>query len=124
MAITVTTVQNGERNLILNIHITNSVDYTAQQLFDLTTYDANAADVALVRCTALLYGFTATLLWDATTDVEFLQLPEGEDIVDYERFGGLQNTAGTGKTGDIMITTTGLAAGDVGILTLEFRKKF
>lgn len=54
------------------------------------------------------------LLWDATTDVLALSMPQGGNPLnlDLKHVGGLKNTAGAGITGDISITTTGLAAGD------------
>ena len=70
-----------------------------------------------------LDSFTATLLWVATTDVEFLLIPEEEDFHrDWTKFGGLRNTAGTGIDGDISITTTGFASPDQGEITLWMRK--
>lgn len=54
----------------------------------------------------------AKLEWDATTDVLALALPKSDDHMCFDHIGGLKNTAGTGKTGDILLTTTGLAAGD------------
>jgi len=64
----------------------------------------------------------AHLLFDATTDVVAHSLPYsgGGAVlkVDYKDVGGLHNSAGTGKTGDILLTTTGLNAGDTLTLVL------
>lgn len=65
-------------------------------------------------------GARVKLLWDATTDVVALDIPTGTNATkgNFRRFGGLLNRGGTGKTGDILITTTGLEAGDVITLVL------
>lgn len=54
------------------------------------------------------------LEWDATTDVLALDIPAGTNPTknDFRPISGLKNTAGTGITGDITLTTTGLEAGD------------
>lgn len=64
------------------------------------------------------------LSWDATTDVDAIGLPGGQSGPDYQDFrpvGGLPNQGGTGRTGDILLTTVGLVAGDVLTLVLTVR---
>lgn len=75
----------------------------------------------LVSISGSLAGFSARLLWDATTDVFAHQIPSDHMVKhNYHRFGGLPNTAGAGVTGDLLITTAGLGNGDSGSLVLEF----
>jgi hypothetical protein len=50
------------------------------------------------------------LLWDATTDVVAVALAGREDF-SFKGFGGLTNNAGAGKTGNILVQTTGWASG-------------
>ena len=52
------------------------------------------------------------LEWDATTDVLACALSRYDTKMNFDHIGGLKNTGGAGKTGDILLTTTGLAAGD------------
>ena len=61
-----------------------------------------------------------TLLWDASTDVLAFNIPAATNASkgNFKRHGGLKNTAGTGITGDILLTTTGLESGDSIILVL------
>ncbi len=61
------------------------------------------------------------LNWDATTPVAAWALPYQSNEGDFcfRDFGGLPNKGGTGITGDITLTTTGLAAGDVVTVVLE-----
>ncbi len=61
--------------------------------------------------------------FDATTDVLALPLPATNYPIDmcFTRAGGLKNYAGVGRTGDILLTTTGLAAGDLITIYLDVR---
>lgn len=62
------------------------------------------------------------LEFDATTDVLALDIPPGQPVeIDFKEFGGLKNTAGSGITGDITLTTTGLEAGDALTIILEVK---
>ncbi len=76
-----------------------------------------------VRVDANLSGFSARLLWDASTPVFFQQLVSDEPIIhDYYDYGGIINNAGAGVTGDIKITTSGLGNGDSGSITFVTMK--
>lgn len=59
-------------------------------------------------------GARVKLLWDASTDVLALDIPTATNASkgNFRRFGGLLNQGGTGITGDILLTTTGLESGD------------
>ncbi len=63
------------------------------------------------------------LNWDASTPVAAWALPYQSNEGDFcfRKLGGLKNQGGTGITGDITLTTTGLAAGDVVSIVLEVR---
>lgn len=60
------------------------------------------------------------LEFDATTDVLALNIPANTLVKnDFRPIGGLKNTSGSGKTGDITLTTLGLAAGDTLVVVLN-----
>lgn len=62
------------------------------------------------------------LNWDATTPVAAWALPYQHDIDKcFVKIGGLPNQGGVGITGDITLTTTGLAAAEVISLVLTVR---
>lgn len=62
------------------------------------------------------------LRWDATTPVLALSLLPGQILETcFQKVGGLNNMGGAGKTGDITLTTTGLASGDSITIILEIR---
>lgn len=52
---------------------------------------------------------SVTALWDATADVPVFIIggPGGQGYLDFADFGGLNNSAGAGKTGDLLFTTVG-----------------
>ena len=130
MAVTATlqTIHDGARNLVVKVKLTgDGTDVTALQLIDASAYSnptpGVGASLKLVRVQSIMDGFTATLLWDATTDVEFCNIPIADADQDFESIGGLINNSGTGITGDIMITTLGNAAGEDGTLILHMKKR-
>ena len=103
---------------------------------DLVIYDSSVVATALgisdpLDCAIKELWFypsvtTTTRLFlefDATTDVLAFALPSvGPVHVDFTTImGGLANNAGTGITGDITLTTTGLEAGDKFTLILKVK---
>ena len=65
------------------------------------------------------------LLWDATTDTICWDLNSDYTTdEDFTEFGGIVNTAGTGKTGDIKLTTTGHSSGDSYVIVLTLIKNY
>lgn len=132
MAATVTsqTILDGTKTLIVKIHIDGDAagDLTDYVLVDASTFTPAYTNCSLRLLHALLSGFTAHLLWDATTNVEIINVPDYEVHYSQDeimgRIGSLPNNAGAGKTGDILITTSGLAAGDHGTMVLEITKKY
>lgn len=130
MAVTATlqTIHDGARNLVVKAQLVgDGVDAAAAKLIDASTY-ANptpgaGASLKLMKVEYSLDQFAVTLLWDATTDVEFLTLPSGSDTLDFTDIGGLVNNSGAGITGDINFSTVGNAAGEDGTLVLHFKKR-
>lgn len=128
--VTIKTVLDGERVLIMEVQLTGdgSGEETATQIVDFSALNnpknIGYTKLALKKFYSNLTGFSADLLWDATTDTLMQTLIQGESGVDYSVIGGpIQSDAGTGVTGDVNITTVGLGAGDIGTIRLEFYKK-
>lgn len=81
--------------------------------------------VSIQRVDAMTAGMGLNLLWDATTDVVALTFGEADFIsLDFSRFGGITNNAGTGKTGDLLFTTVGAASGDRYTVVIEVLKSY
>ena len=124
-------IADGPRNLVLKYTIAGTTgDAAAVKLVDASTFNdkdgtalgANA--LTLMEVQACLTGFSCKLLWDATTDIDLIELPTDEQVVqDFRQFGGIKDNGGSGSTGDVMFTTTGYtASGDGGHIYLWFRK--
>ena len=112
---------------VANVTISNgTADVTG--IINLASGDLGTSP-RIVRVTGTLVGFTAQLLWDASTPVMFAALGNGQWF-DFHWGGnegtginGLIDNAGAGKTGDIKIATNGITAVTAyGFLTFWVRK--
>ena len=126
MANTVTTqtLLDGDRNLV--ILLTGVLDTSNESRavkVDVSTFDPAPTKVRVDTIRHLISpGLIVVLDWDATTPVRFAVLT-GYDEVEAKCFGGLQNNAGTGITGDIYLTTLGYASGTLAYnIILEMTK--
>ena len=119
----VQTLINGPRNLILKVHIDGdgSGEETNKLIVDVSLYDCS--EVSIKHVQGSFSGFTAELLWDAAVNTHAFNVPDYDVDQDFCSFGGLINNAGAGKTGDIVMTTTGLGNGDTGHLVLKMKKR-
>lgn len=120
--ITKQTILDDAYNLVVKVHIASDgseeTDYIA---IDASTYSPAFTNERLVKLDVMTSAaaLQGVLEWDATTDVAICALSPGRSYqLCWEEIGGLPNNAGTGVTGDILLTTLGLAAGDA--LTLIF----
>jgi len=129
MANTVTQqiIEDGKKNTIIKFFISGdgSGEETNYTLFDASAYITESTNNRLRKICYNLNGFDAVLYWDATLNVPIISLDEGlQEEVDFFKYGGsLINNAGAGKTGNILITTTGLGAGDEGYLILHINQR-
>lgn len=132
-AVTSTTILDGEKDFI--VQLTNVSDGTGESAIakvdvsSLAPRKSDGAACTAVKLTKVYYsilGFTKIgLFWDATVNTLCMELnPSADGILDFSPFGGLQNTAGAGKTGDILLTTTGHSAGDTYLIVLHCTKDY
>lgn len=121
-AVSSQTIIDGSRNAVMKF--TNLSDGTGESAVlkvDVSALSGAPSKVTIQRIHYCVNGMVATLLWDATTDVRIVELA-GDGTLDFTSFGGLPNNAGTGVTGDILLTTTGHTAGDSYSIILEMTK--
>lgn len=117
-------------------YVTISSDGTEETDYVLFDSSALAADVGIVDPTkstieSIYYSISAAstarvwLEWDATTDILAFDMPaQSPTFIDFRRcmpIGGLPNQGGSGVTGDITLTTTGLEAGDKITIVMEIK---
>ena len=121
------TIQDGPRFTVIKAYLASdgaSGELTDQILFDASTLYGAVTDCTIMKLWASTTGCSFNLEWDATTDVPVLGFPADfvEDLC-FEKFGGLPNNSGAGKTGDILLNTTGFTAvGDQITLVLLIKK--
>lgn len=127
--ITRTVLHDGARNLVILINIDGdaSGEETNTLLVDRSTYvPTDGLELVVEKISGMVRGFSATLSFDATADLPFAMLPDGDwFLYDWEDIGGVSsNKAGAGSNGDILITTIGLAvdAADAATFILQMRK--
>ena len=81
--------------------------------------------VSIQKIDVITAGMGLNMLWDATSDVLAMALGEADFVaLDFSRFGGITNNAGTGKTGDLLFTTVGAANGDRYTVVMEVLKSY
>ena len=131
--VTSTTVLDGEKDFIVQLtNVSDSTGESAVTKVDVSGLTARKSDgaactgVKLFRVYYSILGFTKIgLLWDASTDTLCVELnPSSDGVLDFSPFGGLQNTSGSGKTGDINLTTTGASSGDSYMIVLHCIKSY
>lgn len=111
------------------IKLTNTSDGTGESAVlkvDVSALSPAASRVVVSRIIYSVSGMVARLLWDATTDVTMIDL-QGDGDMNFDagpchEFRGLTNNAGTGITGDVMLTTVGHSSGDSYSIILVMRK--
>lgn len=126
MANTVTsqTLLDGDRNLVmLFTGLLDTSNESRAIKVDVSTFAPAPTKVRVDTIRHLISpGLIVILDWDATTPVRFAALT-GYDEVEAKCFGGIQNNAGTGVTGDIYLTTAGYSTGTLAYqIILEMTK--
>lgn len=121
-AVTSQTLIDGKRNAVMKF--TNLSDGTGESAVlkvDVSALNDSPGTVKISRVWYDIAGMSVNILWDADTDVTALML-QGSGFFDFKPFGGLDNNAGTGVTGDIKFTTSGHTSGDSYTILLEMEK--
>ena len=125
-AVTTVTLVDGVRNVVM--HFTNVSDGTGEAAVvkvDVSALSGAPREVTIDKVEFATEGMSVEILWDATVDVRAVLLPANNaSEMNFERDGGLRNSAGAGKTGDIVFTTVGDDAGDRYDITLRLRKVY
>ena len=125
------TLLDGERMAIMKF--TNLSDGTGESKVlkvDVSTLTSSASGkacdgVTITKIHASTHGLEVQIYWDATTDVFCWCVPQNSTYtMDFEKFGGLTNNAGTGLTGDVLFSTADASNGDFYTIVLEMVKSY
>lgn len=126
MADTVTTqiLFDGSQHAVLKF--TNVSDGTGESSVlkaDVSALTGSPTDLKIERIWFMTAGMAVNVFFDATTDVLAAVLPSDvSDTLLFDEFGGIQNNAGAGKTGNILFSTVGASAGDSYSIILQVAK--
>jgi hypothetical protein len=129
-AVTSQTLVDGAQRAVFKF--TNISDGTGESgvvkidVSALTSFQSEpCTGVSIQKIDVITAGMGLNMLWDATTDVVALTLGEADFVsLDFSRFGGITNNAGSGKTGDLLFTTVGAANGDRYTVVIEVLKSY
>jgi hypothetical protein len=129
--VTVRKLWDNDRRAALHVYLASdgsSGELSGEVIVDASTLSGSPATLTVERVEGSFNGFEGTLLFDATSDVPFLTLPNaangGQFYFPFQKhYGGIANTKATGYTGDILLTTNGFtAATDKGHIFMIVRK--
>ena len=129
--VAVTTIQDGDKNAVF--YLTNTSDGTGESAVTKIDVSGLAKSGDGTTCTGVrvekvvftTVGMSVKLLWDATADVLAIELPANySDTVDFSDISGIPNYSGSGKTGDVKLTTVGHASGESYSIIIYTIKEF
>ena len=121
------TIQDGERTAVLRFtNISDGTGESAVKKVDVSALTSNSlgqacTEVSIQRIYWATVGMSVQLDFDASTNVLAAD-STGDEY--YDNFTAIPNNAGSGKTGDIDLTTTGHSSGDTYMIILELIKKY
>lgn len=128
MANTVTqrTLYGGgsSKKVVRHIHISSDgSEETDLVIYDNSAFVNDTSKGVLEKVMVAGSSSVVRLEWDQTTDSPaFVMDPSHGGIYDFECFGGISNPNGSGATGDLLLTTASLDAGDEVSLLIVVRQ--
>ncbi len=120
-AVTTQVLIDGEKSLV--VKFTNVSDGTGESAVTKVAAATYGTNLKINRIHFATFGMAVHVLWDATADVlAWTVNADDSGCFDFTRFGGIQNNAGAGVTGNIQFTTVGATTGDSYSIILEMAK--
>lgn len=103
-----------EKNIVRLIHlVSDGSEETDLVIYDNSAFVADVAKGVLTEVWASGSTCVARLEWDQSTDSPVMSIdPSNGGYWDFRSFGGIGNPGGSGATGDLFLTTSGLDNGD------------
>jgi hypothetical protein len=130
-AVTSQTIIDGERNCVMKFtNVSDGTGESAVAKVDVSALASNSAgtacsEVRVMRVSHAIVGMSVQLFLNATSNVLLMELAESSNgHMDFKDFGGLPNNAGSGKNGDILLTTKGHSSGDTYSIVIEMIKVY
>lgn len=106
------------------IHIvSDGSEETDLVVYDNSTLCNDVSKGSLVHIQASGSSCTCRLEWDQTTDSPVISFDPVSNLdLDFSCYGGIRNPNGTGATGDLVLTTANLDAGDEVTIIMTIRQ--
>lgn len=98
----------GQETLVKKVDVANLQNPTAKSM-------------RIERISGVIDYGVVELFWEAATPVRWAVL-SGQFNIDFNRFGGLPNNGGIGKTGNVLMTTLGFELNSTYTILLEMVK--
>lgn len=104
----------SEKNIVRLISVvSDGTEESNLVVYDNSAFVNNTAKGTLMEVWASGSDCVARLSWDQTTDsVAYSVNPSSNTKLCFREFGGISNPNGTGATGDLLLNTANLDAGD------------
>jgi len=125
------TIADGERNVVMKFtNVSDGTGEAAVAKVDVSALASNSRGVAcsevrLMQVRYAVVGMSVQMYFDATANVLLLEIAESSNgNLEFDDFGGIPNSSGSGKTGDILFTTVGHTSGDTYMIILEMVKVY
>ena len=130
-AVSTTTIIDGAHRAVIQLtNLSDGSGEAAVQKIEVAALNSRADGTAcngvfIDKVHHSVVGFTQVqLLWEATTNSIAIALAQDSNgHMDFSDFGGIQSY-GSGKTGDIMLTTIGAANLDSYVIILDLLKHY
>mgnify|MGYP003396038422 CR=1 FL=1 len=120
------TVFDGERNAVMQF--TGVSDGTGQETnvvkVSVSSLTNPCRRVAIKRIEYNISGGIVRLLWDDNDPIEFLDLSDLGNDLNYKNIMGLQNIASNSASGDVLFSTIGFDVGSAYTIKLDLIKKY
>lgn len=125
IAVTSAVLHDGKRNAVMQF--TGVSDGSGQEVgavkVDVSELNPPPVTVKVKRIEYDVNGGDVKLSWDADEDIDFAVL-SGQNVLDYCNINGMVNSANSGKTGDILLSTLGFAENSSYTIKLDLIKKY
>lgn len=129
-AVTSQIIFQGDKTLVMKF--TNISDGTGESgvikvnVASLASYQGQpCVAVQIDKIYAMTFGMEVKMYWAATSPELIMTIPANiMNTQNYDEFGGIDNNAGAGKTGNITFTTADASNGDMYTIILVMRKLY
>lgn len=114
----------SDKNIYRLIHIvSDGTEESDLVIYDNSAFVADTSKGKLMQVHVMGDAAVLRLEWDQTADSPALSLDAANGVhFDFREFGGISNPNGTGATGDLVLSTADMDAGDEVTLIIHIKQ--